>query len=98
MTPDEKFVGKLVMCVIAAVALATIIGIGVQACSTVGERVIFEQSHQYKQAVKSELGVFRAQLAEINHKLGGALDTATRENLEAQAAAIRIRISVAEEK
>lgn len=72
---------------------------GLRILGVVGERVVFEQSFQYKEARKTEIATFEAQLAEINHILGyHSLDENVRVNLEAQAASIRIQLNVARRK
>lgn len=66
---------------------------------TVVERKVFEQSYQRSEALKSQIANDEAVLAEITRKLGNSgLDANTRANLEAQAAAARIRINTARSK
>lgn len=66
---------------------------------TVVNRKVFENSFQYSESRKSEIATFEAQLAEIGRKLSGDnIDAATRTNLEAQASALRIQLSVARSK
>lgn len=66
---------------------------------TVVGRKVFENSFQYAEARKSEIATFEAQLIEINRKLSSSTVTsATRTNLEAQAASLRIMLSVARSK
>ena len=66
---------------------------------TVVEREVFEHSYQRSEALKSQIATDEATLAEIERKLGNPdLDANTRTNLEAQAAAARIRIQTARSK
>lgn len=66
---------------------------------TIVERKVFERSFQYSEARKTEIATFEAQLTEIERKLAAPSTVeATRTNLEAQAAAIRILLRVAREK
>jgi hypothetical protein len=66
---------------------------------TVVERIVFENSFQYKEARNNEFIIFKAQLVEIEHKLAGSnINTLTRANLEAQAAGIRIQMSTIQTK
>lgn len=63
------------------------------------ERNIFETSYQRKAALKSEIAVHKATLAEINFRLKDtSLTKSARNNLEVQAASLRIRIRAAEEQ
>ena len=60
------------------------------------ERVIFTNSYQRSSALKERIAVDEATLVEIERKLSNYdLDDNTRVNLEAQAAAARIRIATA---
>jgi hypothetical protein len=66
---------------------------------TIVERKVFENSFQYSEARKSEVATFQAQLVEIDRKLSNPeIDANTRSNLEAQASALRIQLSVARSK
>ena len=66
---------------------------------TIVERKVFENSFQYSEARKSEIATFEAQLVEIDCKLSSStIGPNTRTNLEAQAAALRIMLSVARSK
>jgi hypothetical protein len=65
---------------------------------TIVERKIFEQSFQYNEARKTAIATYEAQLAEINAQLEGNLDDATRQNLNATAASIRIKLSTERNK
>jgi len=67
--------------------------------STIVEREVFKNSFQYKEARKSEIATYNAQLAEIDRKLSmSSLDSNTRANMEAQAASIRILLATARSK
>ena len=63
-----------------------------------GERIIYKNSFQYREARESEISTYTAQLAEIERKLSNDLDTQIRANLEAQAAALRIHLQTAKNK
>lgn len=60
------------------------------------ERAVFEQSYQRDAAQRARIATDEATLAEIQRKLSNTnLDQDTRNALEAQAAAARIRIATA---
>ena len=66
---------------------------------TIVERKVFENSYQRKESIKSQIATDEANLVEIKAKLENPnLDPNTRYNLEAQAAAARMRIRAAKEK
>lgn len=66
---------------------------------TVVERKVFENSQQYTEARKTEILTFEAQLTEINQRLmSTTLSQEQKDNLEAQAAAIRVQLNVARNK
>lgn len=95
---DKKyFASWWFWCLLLIILTAIILG-GLRIAGVIGERIIFQQSFQYKEARKTEITTFEAQLAEIDRKLVSELDKNTRANLEAQAAAIRIQLRVAREK
>lgn len=76
------------------------VGFGLRSLGLVGgtivEREVFENSFQYSEARKTEILTYRAQLTEIENLLSNeGIDEKTRQGLEAQAANIRIQISVA---
>ena len=60
--------------------------------ATVVEREVFENSFQYSEARKAEIATYEAQLAEINSQLSAKADPAVRGALEAQRAAINVRL------
>jgi len=63
---------------------------------TVVERKVFEQSYQRSEAIKAQIATDEAVLVEIERKLmNPKLDESIRHNLEAQAAAARVRIATA---
>ena len=63
------------------------------------ENVIYKNSYQAKQSKATAIGTFSAQLAEIDHKLAGnTLTPAVREDLEAQAAGLRVLINTEHQK
>lgn len=82
------------------VAVITGAGFGLRSLGlwggTVVERKVFENSYQRSEGLKSSIALDEATLAEIEAKLEiPGLDNNTRANLEAQAAAARIRINTA---
>ena len=65
---------------------------------TIVEREVFENSFQYSESRKSEIATYEAQLSEISAQLSFDIDTQTRAQLEAQAASIRVLLTVARSK
>ena len=60
------------------------------------ERKVFEQSYQRSAALDSQIATFEAQLAEIENQLRNHnMDEGARNNLEDQAAGLRVQISSA---
>lgn len=63
---------------------------------TVVERVVFEQSYQRSEALKSQIATDEAVIMEIERKMmNPSLDEDTRFNLEAHLSAARVRIATA---
>jgi len=96
-------VWKLAPLVVLIIALLSIVGFGLKSLglfgSTVVERVVFENSYQRSEAIKSQIATDEAVLAEIQHQLATpGLDEDTRNSLEAQAAAARVRMATARGK
>jgi len=87
----------LMLIVVASIVIGSTRYLGMWG-GAVAERVIFENSFQYKEARKTEIATFEAQLAEITRKLSSDVDEQTRTNLEAQAATLRIQLNVARSK
>lgn len=88
--------------VLAAVVLGAV-GFGLNSLGVFGhtfvERKVFEQSYQRSEALKSRIATDEAALAEIEAQLRNPnLDADTRANLEAQAAAARVRLRAARRK
>jgi len=82
------------------VILLSLLFFGMKAIGLIGktavERVVFEQSYQRSESLKSQIAMDEANLTEINAQLMNPnLDENTRFNLEAQARAARIRIATA---
>lgn len=82
------------------IVILFLIGFGLKSAGlfgkTVVERKVFENSYQRDEAIKSQIATDEAVLAEIEKKLlNPNLDANTKYNLEAQAAAARIRIKTA---
>lgn len=98
MEQEKKYFASWWFWCLGLLVMTSIIVFGLKAVGVFGERVIFEQSYQYKESRKSEIATYNAQLAEIERKLLGQLDDNTRNNLEAQASAIRIQLQIAKEK
>ena len=103
MDSEKKDVGKwwiwlLFLFVISIVVLTGLSYVGLFG-KTVVERKVFENSFQYSESRKTEIAMFNAQLVEIERKLMNTnLDENTRINLDAQASALRVRLSVARSK
>lgn len=67
--------------------------------NTYVERKVFENSYQRTESINSQIAIYNATLIEIETRLKfSELDKNTRHNLEAQAAAIRIKIQAAKEQ
>ena len=88
----------LALVVIAVVVLTGLNYVGVFG-HTVVERKVFENSFQYSESRKAEIGTYEAQLAEIGSQLASPnLDAATKQGLMAQQAALRVRLRTAKSK
>lgn len=88
----------LMLLVITSIIFAGLKYMGVIG-GTVVERVTFENSFQYSEAVKAQIANDEAVIAEIEGKLlNPNLDENTRYNLNAQVSAARVRISTARSK
>ena len=99
MDEEKKDFAKWWLWVLLLIAITAIAFGGLKIAGVIGERIVFEQSFQYKEARKTEIATFEAQLAEINRQLASTtLDENVRVNLEAQAASIRIQLNVARSK
>lgn len=88
---------------LGAIAILTVFGFALNSMGmfghTVVERKVFENSYQRSEAIKSQIATDEAVLAEIESRLSRpGLDDDTRANLEAQAAAARVRIATARAK
>jgi hypothetical protein len=91
-----KFLPLFVVVVVALTAL----GFGLNSIGLLGrtivERKVFEHSYQRSAALKERIATDEAALAEINRQLANpGLDEQTQFNLQAQAAAVRVRIDTA---
>ena len=100
---EKKGVKKWWFFILGLVILSAVIFSGLRYVGIIGttivEREVFKNSFQYKEARKSEIATYEAQLAEINHKLNMSnLDENTKTNMEAQAASIRILLATARSK
>lgn len=88
---------------LTVVVIFSVLGFGLRAMGvfgdTVVERKVFENSYQRSEALKAQIDVDEATLAEITHLLTNPdLDATTRSNLEAQASAARIRLAATKRK
>ncbi len=99
---EKKYFARWWIWIVGMLILTSIIFGGLRYCGMIGdtiaERVIFENSFQYKEARKTEIATFQAQLAEIERRLTSENDPQIRNNLEAQAASLRIHLNVARSK
>ena len=91
---------KFLPLTIAIVVVLAGLGFGLRSLGlwgdTVVERKVFEASYQRSESIKAQIATDEAALAEIERKLTNPeLDVSTRTNLEAQAAAARVRIAAA---
>jgi hypothetical protein len=89
--------------VVVAVVVLSAVGFALHSFGVFGqtivERKVFENSYQRTEALRSQIATDEAVLAEIEEKLRNPkLDEETRRNLEAQAAAARIRIRTAKRR
>ena len=99
MEQEKKYFASWWFLIISLVAVTAVVFGGLRLVGVIGERVVFEQSFQYKEARKTEIATFEAQLAELELKLAStSLDDVTRTNFEAQVSAIRIQLNVARRK
>ena len=92
--------GKFLPLALLVIIVLAAVGFGLRSMGMLGgtivERKVFEHSYQRSESIKSQIAVDEASLAEIERKLMNPnLDSDTRYNLEAQAAAARIRINAA---
>lgn len=99
MEEGKKYLASWWLWILLLVVISAIVLGGLKLTGVIGERIMFEQSFQYKEARKTEIATFEAQLAEIERQLiSTTLDENVRTNLEAQASSIRIQLSVARRK
>ncbi len=103
METEKKYVGGWWIWILFLAVITGTIFTGLSYFGIIGktavERVVFENSFQYKEARKSEVAVFQAQLTEIEGKLmNPELTVGTRANLEASASSIRVQLAAARSK
>ena len=99
MDQEKKHFAKWWLWVLLLIVTTVFVFGGLRIAGVIGERVIFEQSFQYKEARKIEIVTFEAQLAEIELQLSFSdLDPQIRTNFEAQASAIKIQLDIARRK
>lgn len=94
---------KVLPLVVLSIVILGAIGFGMRSLGLIGdtvvERKVFEQSYQRSESIKAQIATDEAVLTEIERKLANPnLDEDTRHNLEAQAAAARVRIATAKGK
>lgn len=61
----SKFMGYLVLTIL----ILTLVGGGLKVAGVFGERVVFENSFQYKQGMKSRSLTLQAQIAEVDKNI-----------------------------
>lgn len=88
---------------VVVVVVLSAIGFGLRSAGVIGgtvvEREVFERSYQRSEALRAQIAADEAVLAEIQRQMSNPeLDAGTRHNLDAQAAAARVRISTARGK
>lgn len=88
---------------VGVVVILSLVGFGLRSMGLLGntivEREVFEASYQRSESIKAQIAMEEANLAEISRQLSNPnLDDNTRYNLEAQAAAARVRIATAQGK
>ena len=98
MEEDKKYFGTWWVWVVVLMIATGILFTGLNYLGIIGktvvEREVFKRSFQYTEARATAIATYEAQLAEINRKLTGSnIDENTHNNLEAQAASIRIRLA-----
>ena len=103
MTEVRWTAWKVLPTFVAIILILSAIGFGTRSLglwgSTVVERKVFENSYQRSEALKSQIAVDEAVLAEIKAKLTNPnLDANTRINLEAQMSAINVRLRTTRSK
>ena len=94
---------KFLPLTLTIIVIISVVGFGLKTLGVIGETVVerkvFEQSYQRSEALKSQIAVDEATLAEITHLLTNPnLDANTRIALEAQASAARIRLTTTKRK
>lgn len=77
------------------IAIGFAISSALKVGNTAVDRVVLEQSHQYKHGMKERVAMFEASLTEINARLSGQLDPQTRANLETQRATLNAQLRAA---
>jgi len=85
---------------LVTIVVLALIGFGLQSAGLLGktvvERKVFENSYQRTESIKAQIATDEAVLVEINLQLANPnLSKDTVYNLEAQAAAARVRIAAA---
>ena len=96
MTEEKKEFGRwwvyTLSLIIVSIIIFIILGYFGKAGSTIVEREVFENSYQKVAGDNARNKMYRAQLASIEVKLRGSLDTQTRNNLLAQKAMLEIQL------
>ena len=103
MRSERREFGTWWMWVLGLIIISVIILTGLNYAGiftrTIVEREVFEESYQYREARKSEIATYEAQLAEINSQLADPnLDESTQQSLKSQKSAIPVRLATAKSK
>lgn len=98
MDREKKEFGKWFMWILCLLVVAIIVFGGLNFLGVFSERIVFKNSFQYKEARNTAIVTYQAQLAEINRLLSGTMPQQTRNDLEAQAASLRILIQAERSK
>lgn len=85
-----KAYSKIMGYIILTIVLLTAVGGGLRFAGVFGERVVFENSFQYKQGMQSRALVLEAQIAEVDKNIIN--NPEMRESLEAQRKVLEIQL------
>ena len=99
MEQEKKDVGKWWLWILFLIILSVTAFTGLRYAGVFGERFVFKNSFQYKEARISEQTIWEATKAEIEIKLRNPdISNTTRANLEAQLSGIKIQLSSSRRK
>ena len=82
----SEFMGYVVLTILILAAVGGVLKV----TGVIGERVVFENSHQYKQGMSQRAITLEAQIAEINAQI--AKNPEMRQQLEAQRKVLEIQL------